>query len=180
MSTRLAGYQYAVDVSAAPDARIYFESNERMRGRYDAYPKAWFPAVIEKDFGNGKSVYFTGDVGDAFLAFSSPDLQKIFVNAVNALSRPLVQTDAPGSVEMVLRKCEEGYALHCINFTGEMMHPITRVIPLPNVRVTLTLTDIMGKVASLTGDAPFDIEKTEKGISFTIPMLKIYDVITIK
>lgn len=180
VSARLAGYQYAVDVSAAPDARIYFESNERMRGRYDAYPKAWFPAVIEKDFGNGKSVYFTGDVGDAFLAFSSPDLQKIFVNAVNALSRPLVQTDAPGSVEMVLRKCEEGYALHCINFTGEMMHPITRVINLPNVRVSLTLTDIAGEVKSLTGDAPFDIEKTENGISFTIPMLKIYDVITIK
>ena len=180
VSARLAGYQYAVDVVAAPDARICFEANEKMRGRYDAYPKSWFPAVIEKQFGKGKSVYFTGDVGDAFLAFSSPDLQKIFVNAANALSKPLVQTDAPGSVEMVLRKCQEGYALHLINFTGEMMHPISRVLELSDIRVTLCLSDIKGEVKSATGTDPIDVIKAEGSISFTIPKTKIYEVITIR
>jgi hypothetical protein len=180
VNARLAGYQYAIDVKAAPDAKILFESNEKMRGRYDAYPKTWFPAAIEKNFGKGKSIYFTGDVGDAFLAFSHPDMQRIFVNTVNALSSPLVQTDAPGSVEMVLRKCQEGYALHLINFTGEMMHPISRVLELSDIRVTLFLSDIKGEVKSATGTDPIDVIKAEGSISFTIPKTKIYEVITIR
>lgn len=180
VNPRLSGYQYAVDVAPARDVKICCEANEKMVGRYAPYPTVWFPAVIEKNFGKGKSVYFTGDVGDAFLAFSSPDMQKIFVNAANALSRPLVQTDAPGSVEMVLRKCKEGYALHCINFTGEMMHPISRVLELSNVRVTLFLSDVKGEVKSATGAAPIDIEKSEDRISFTLPKMKLYEVITIQ
>ena len=174
------GCKYTVDITPAADAKVQFEANEPMLGRYEKFPTKWFPTVIEKPFGKGKSIYFTGDLGEAFISNSNPDLKTVFTNVVKANSRPLVETDAPETMEMVLRKCKEGYALHCINITGEMTHPITRVINLPNVRVSLTLTDIAGEVSSLTGDAPFDIEKTENGISFTIPMLKIYDVITIK
>ena len=175
-----SGYRYALDVTPAQDARVYLESNELMRGRYDAFPSVWFPAMIEKPFGKGKSIYFAGDLGDAFTEFSNPDTQKFFTNTVKSLADPLVETDAPGSVEMVLRKCEEGYALHCINFTSEMMHPISRIIELSNVHVTLHLSDVMGEVSSPTGAVPVSVEKTEEGIRFVIPTLKLYEVITIK
>lgn len=176
----LPGYNYVMDVTPVKDAEVYLEACEPMPSRYVPYPTAWFPAVVETEYGKGKSVYFTGDLGEAFLASSNPDMSRLFVNTVSNLSRPVVTTDAPGSVEMVLRKCKEGYALHIINITGEMTHPITRIIELPNIRVTLSLSDIKGELKSLTGDAPINVEKTDGKISFTLPLLKTYDVITVK
>ncbi len=175
-----SGYQYVTDVTPTQGAKVHFEANEPMRGRYDAFPQKWFPAVIETSHDKGKSVYFTGDVGDAFLRFTHPDMEKCFINTVRSLSRPLVTTDAPGTVEMVLRKCEEGYALHLINLTGEMMQPISRIIELRDLRISLSLSDVKGEVHSLMGADPIQAESKDGVLIFTLPSLKDYDVIVIK
>ena len=169
-----------MDATPLKDAKVYLEACEPMPSRYVPYPTEWFPALIERKHGNGKSIYFTGDLGEAFLASSNPDMSRVFVNAVTNLSSPLVTTDAPGSVEMVLRKCKDGYALHVINITGEMTHPITRIIDLPNIRVTLSLSDVKGELKALIGEQPSDIEITKDSVSFTIPLLKTYEVVLVK
>jgi hypothetical protein len=171
---------YAMNVTPSNDSKMFVETSEIIPSRYSAFPSKWYAGAIENNYGKGKSIYFTGDLGQAYFTSSNPDLYTLFVNTVNKLSRPIVETNAPGSVEVVLRKCEEGYALHLINFTGEMTHPITRIIDLYDTRVTLHLQDVKGELKSITGENPTNVEIKNGTISFTLPKIKIYEVIIIK
>jgi len=176
----LPGVNFAADVAVCDDAVVCAECSEPMPSRYEKFPEVFFPAIIEHTYGKGKSIYFTGDIGEFNHVYSNPDIKTVFINAVNACADPIVTTDAPGSVEIVLRKCQEGYALHCINFTGEMERPINRIIELENVTVHMNITDVEGVVASITDAQAVNVEKTETGIRFTIPRMKEYEVFTIK
>ncbi len=162
------------------DGKVHGEYSYPMTSRYTDYPTEWYPSIVENEFGKGKVICFTGAVCEFYKAYSNPDTKKIFTNAVTSLSNPIVTTDAPGSVEMVLRKLENGYALHCINFTGEMERPLSRVIELSDVKVKLAISDVKGEVKSIRGENPVDIKVSGDFVEFTIPKMGEYEIITIK
>ncbi|MGI6563607.1 MAG: hypothetical protein ACOX3Q_13795 [Clostridia bacterium] len=61
---------------------------------------------------------------------TNPDHKQMIKNAVCDLADPLVSTNAPGSVEVVLRKQNDRFLLHIINMTGEPERPIKKLTPV--------------------------------------------------
>ena len=110
-----------------------------LKGRYDGVPPlSPDPAVAVQQSGKGTVVYFAGDFGNTVATFHLPEFLHMAANAAGRLAPSPVQVEnLPGSVEVVWRSQQDGHRklLHLVNFTGEMTRPITRVLPLINVRV---------------------------------------------
>ena len=169
-----------LSVKAEVSGRVHGEYSKPMSSRYTDYPTEWYPSIVETEFGKGKVFYFTGTVFEFYKTYSNPDVKKIFENTVKYLANPMVTTDAPGSVEMVLRKLENGYALHCINFTGEMERPLNRIIKLNDVKVKVALDDVKGEIKSLRGAKLSDVSFADGYVEFTVSDMDEYEIITIK
>lgn len=169
-----------ISVKAELRGKVHGEYCEPMESRYDFYPTKWYPAIVENSFGKGKAIYFTGTIGEFYNYYSNPDCKVIFENAVKYLANPIVTTDAPGSVEMVLRKLENGYAFHCINFTGEMERPLNRIIKLNDVKIKIALDDVKGEIKSLRGAKFSDVKVSDKFVEFTVSDMDEYEIFTIK
>jgi hypothetical protein len=110
-----------------------------LKGRYDGVPPlSPDPAVAVKRTGRGTAVYAAGDFGSTVATFHLPEYLTMVANLTRRLAPPPVRVDnIPGSVEVVWRSQQNGRRklLHLVNFTGEMTRPMTRVLPLTNVRV---------------------------------------------
>ena len=172
----------AVKVNAASDAAVAATYSAPMASRYMAIPEEAFPALIENRYGKGGSVYFTGAFGEFYNDMTNPDYKKMVLNAVECMSAPILATNAPGSVEIVLRKKEGGYYLHLINMTGEMERPLQRIIPLSNIQVTLCGLELDHApiLGSVTGAMPADASFENGTLTFTIPVVHDYEIITIQ
>ena len=127
-------------------------------------------------------MYFTGAFGEFYNDMTNPDYKKMVLNTVEFMSAPILATNAPGSVEIVLRKKEGGYYLHLINMTGEMERPLQRMIPLSNIQVTLCGLELghAPLLGSVTGAVPADASFENGTLTFTIPVVHDYEIITIQ
>lgn len=101
-------------------------------------------------------------------------------NAVCDMADPLVETNAPGSVEVVLRRQNNRYFLHVINITGEMERPIDRLIPIKDVDFRLNLDTEVSSVKTVSGKSAANIKKTENGMEFTLPEITDYEIVIIE
>jgi hypothetical protein len=172
----------AVMANTAAGALVAATYCAPMASRYMAIPEASYPALIENQYGKGSSVYFAGAFGEFYHEMTHPDHKKMVLNAVKNMAKPIVESDAPGSVEMVLREKEGRYYLHLINMTGEMERPLQRIIPLCNIKVTLSglKLDHVSTLNSLTGTAPVDESFVNGTLTFTIPVVNDYEIISIE
>ncbi|NLC67393.1 MAG: hypothetical protein GX754_01105 [Clostridiaceae bacterium] len=159
---------------------VFAEYSEPMEGRYLPMPETFYPGVLHNCSGRGWSIYFAATFGEFFNKYTNPDYKRMLLNAVYQFADPLVITDAPGSVEVVLRRKDDKYILHLINMTGEMERPIQRVIHIYNVKMELHLDRPASCISSITGQDPADFEIFEKGCRFTIPEIKEYEVLVIE
>ena len=87
----------------------------------------------------------------------------------------MLETDAPRSVEAVLRKQKGRYILHMVNLTGEMIRPTTQILPLYDIKVTLRAKGIKS-VKTLRGTKLKNLEIGENKATFTMSKLTDYEV----
>lgn len=153
---------------------------EPLKGRYDGIPAfSREPALVISKKGKGTAVYFSGDLGAMVAGYRLPEYLKIVENAVRQLAPPPVKVEgAPASVEVVWREQPGRKLLHLVNFTGEMTRPITRVVPLRNVRVTLPGPVEFTKARTLVKPRSLAVRRTkDKGIEVTLPEAEEYEVL---
>jgi len=148
---------------------------ELMASVYTALPQSGYPGIVEHACGKGKSIYISGALGLAYAERSLPEYAKIVGNIVKGAVKPMLETDAPRSVEAVLRKQNGRYILHMINLTGEMIRPMTQILPLYDIKVTLRVKDIKS-VKTLRGGKLKDLEIGENKATFTLSKLTDYEV----
>lgn len=151
---------------------------EPMKSVYTAQPVSGYPGIVENRYGRGKSVYIAGALGLAYAERALPEYAKIVESIARSAAKPIFETDAPRSVETVLRiQRQKGrYLLHIVNLTGEMIRPMTRIIPLENIKMTLKITGVKS-AKTLRGGKLQDLEIGEKRVSFTLSELSEYEVI---
>ncbi len=90
-------------------------------------------------------------------------------------SMPL-ESDAPPTVQIEMRRQPGRRLIHLVNNTGDMQRPITRLIPIRDLRVALTGTPPRRLHRLSTGeDLPFDVGAG--CIGFTLPELNLYEVV---
>ena len=164
-----------LNLTPAGGATALSEVTDIMKGRYTALPEQYHPHIIMNAFGKGKSLYIPGNAGEYFSDTTNPDWKRIIANCVNRLSAPVITTDAPGSVEVVVRRQKNRFIIHFINLTGEMERPIQRIIPIRNVTARLHTKRKIKTAFSLTGKVAFNAATRE----LKLPVLKDYEVIVL-
>lgn len=170
----------AIRAVPATVANICAEYCTPMPGRYGTLPGGWFPAIWTHEYGKGRSIYFAGAVGEFYNSKANPDTQVMLKNAVLSSCNPVVTSDAPGSVEIVLRKQKDRFIIHFINATGEMVRPLQKILPVHDVRVMLNIGWPLHSITPVTSGTHIDFESTDSGCSFTIPKIGDYEVFVIK
>jgi hypothetical protein len=142
------------------------------------------PGLIVSSYGKGKVVFSPAALGGHYYENRMIPIQKLIESSVRWLlgDRDLVEVDAPGTVEVVLRTQEEkGRTLiHLINLTGEMQRPMERVIPLSDIAVKVKVSGTK-KVHTLAEQGEIPFQNDEEGWTrFTLPKLELYEVVVVE
>ena len=170
-------YHVAAQATTA-DVSIRFM--KPLAGRYDGLPQSGDdPALLIHSFGKGRAVYFTGDLGNTIQTFhlvAHLDLLKPH------LSSPLTISNAPGSVEVVLRSQENGsrWLLHLVNATGEMTRPIQNIIPVHNIEITFPVNHPVHKVTAIRSGQNLPVTKDGQVQTVTLPTLNEYELLVVE
>ncbi len=159
---------------------VVLRFTEPLKGRYDGIPAlSADAALVVARAGKGTVVYFSGDFGAMVAGFRLPEYLRIAANAARRLAPPPITLEnLPSSVEVVWREQPNRKLLHLVNFTGEMTRPITRVLPLRNIRVTLPQPAAFTRVRTLMTPQLLPIRRTAAGgLQVTLPHAAEYEVL---
>jgi hypothetical protein len=164
------------------DTNVLLRFTVPLKGRYDGIPDlSPDPALTVKQTGKGTVIYFSGDFGNMAGGFRLPEFLRLASNAVRRLApSPVTLENAPASIEVVWRSQRNPgrKLLHLVNFTGEMTRPITRVLPLRNVRVKLDAGETASKAYTLFRPLALPLSRDAKGrVQVTLPRADEYEVI---
>ena len=162
--------------------QVLLQFTKPLTGVYDGIPElSDDPALIVNNFGKGKMVYSSGDLGNGIWGFRLGEFLRLVRNVVRELAPPaLTIENAPASVEVVLRSQQRGrrLLLHLINFTGEMTRPIQKIVPLEDLRVTLHNATGVKTVRTLVRPRTLSFEADKDGrLRFTVPAMAEYEVV---
>ncbi|MCX7796607.1 MAG: beta-galactosidase trimerization domain-containing protein [bacterium] len=155
---------------------------EKFPARYQPLPPlSDHPAIVENKYGDGRILYFCGNIDEAYLEFHFPEHRELMVRLIELFSTPLIITNAPETVEISIRKqdSKNRIILHLINFTGEMTRPMNRTIPIYDIVINLPWIKDTKKVILLSEKREVN-HRLENGLSFTVPKLDVYEAIAIE
>ncbi len=149
---------------------------------YPRIEKTDQPAVVLRERGASRTVYFPGDIDRAYWRSQNPDLSRLLVNSI----RWITKEDAPVSVsgagmaEVFAWKTRPGFAIHVLNYNNpEMLRGwINHAYPLgrQEVRAKLPSSSGISRVALLRAGKEIPFAKDEQGLQFVIPAVPDYEV----
>ena len=141
------------------------------------------PAVLLRQIGRSRIVYFPGDVDRTFWRSGNTDLGQLLQNAVRwALGDgpARVSVDGDGIVETFAWETEPGYALHLLNYTNPNMTRgfIRRAYPVGPQLVEFSVASGRSIRAVRALRAARDLRFTQSGprVRFEIPGVSDYEV----
>jgi hypothetical protein len=140
--------------------------------------------MIVNQLGKGHVLYFSGDIGNTIAKFHTPELMDLLENAGRQFAaRPVVVENTPESVEAVVRTQADSSRtlVHLVNFTGEMTRPIRHIVPLSDVRITLSPDIRATKAFTLWDHHMIPLTADSSGARHAvIPRLNEYDVLVLE
>jgi hypothetical protein len=144
-------------------------------------------AIIEHTFGRGRAMYVSVAIGEYLRARRNVDAwaKQLVAQLVRRLLRePLVQTDAPAGVELVLNRATDGrLLLHLLNLYVASEHIDTQAVPrLADIHLQLNEARL-GSIGSASTAPPLQrvrISRERPGwASITVPSLAIHQVVVV-
>ncbi len=146
-----------------------------------------YPSITLNRFGKGKAVYISGDIFGSYTIRNNWNLKNMFGNLVEmVLPEKLITIDAPGNVEVVLKKQEKRTMVHLINHCGERSFNNTiayteNIIPIYNIGVRLKVHTPPSSVKLMPENQDLAWETLADGtISINVPKLDIYSIVVIE
>ena len=168
-----------MNVQCSTAANILAECLLPMESVYQALPTQTFPCICENRYEKGRTLYFSADFASYYEERGCVDYLRMLGNAVRGFSREILWTNAPGSVEITLRKRENHYYLHLVNLTGEMERPIKRVLPVYDVEICLNLLENIRAVHEVR-EQPFSYQlQDDHRLTLQLDLKKVYMVFEI-
>ena len=143
------------------------------------------PAVVLRESGKSRTVWFPGDVERTYWITGHSDLLQLLHNAIRWVSHDerVVQVEGPGLIEVFCWETGPGYAVHLLNYnTPNAFHGwVETADPLGPQRVTMKLPSGVGvKAVELlrSGTKPSFAFRNQV-LQFTVPSLGDYEVAAI-
>jgi hypothetical protein len=149
---------------------------------YPSIPKTDLPAVVVKETGTSRLVYFPSDIERTSWRSGNTDLSRLLQNSVRWVTKgeAPVLIKGEGVVETFAWETEAGFALHILNYTNPSMHKgwIRDFYPIGEQRVTMTLPAGRKVTRIELLRAEKDMTFIQKGntISFVVPRIVDYEV----
>lgn len=149
-----------------------------------------YPAVLTHTFGQGRVVYFAGDVTGDYGNFGDPSLRKLLLNAIVwANGGPLpIETDAPLAVEVRCYRQGARHLVHLMNYVTSQLRDFwnvggpaaEEVIPIRDVAIRLRLQKSPSRVylARNQGAVPFEYQN---GVaSVRVPKIDVFEILIVE
>ena len=140
------------------------------------------PAVVVREKGNSRLVYFSADLERTAWRSGNTDLSRLIQNAVAWLtrgSRP-VAVEGEGMIECLAWETEPGFAVHLLNYTNPNMHRgwLRRHYPIGEQKVAMVLPPgrRVTRVELLRAECDIPFRQDGVSVSFTIPGVVDYEV----
>jgi len=168
---------------AARKAQVLARFHAPMPGRYVELTPKTTPAITLNAYGKGKALYFAGHFGEFYEEYSTKEHKQIVGNAARTFARQRVILDgAPPSVEISHRRKRDGSAdlVHLVNYTGGMSRPMSKVVTLRDLTLTVQGVGEVSEIRSLaSGRRLRPLEQGRGGLTVRLPALEEYDVIVL-
>jgi len=149
---------------------------------YPPTPRTDEPAVVVRERGKSRLIYFPGDVERSMWRSGHTDLGRLLGNSVRWLLRgeSPVGIEGSGVIEAFAWETEPGMAVHILNYTNPNMHRgwIREFYPIGELKVRIDLPP--GKrarrVELLRSETTAAFRQTGGRLEFTIPKVVDYEV----
>jgi hypothetical protein len=167
-------------VAKPTTAKAAMQFMKPLAGRYDGLPQpSEEPALLTHSFGKGRTVYFTGDLGNTIQTFHLAGHLELLKPW---FASPISLANAPGSVELVWRSQDEGarLLLHLVNATGEMTRPIQKILPLRDLRITFPSGHSVHKINALRSGKTLPVTMDGPAQTVTLPQLDDYELLVVE
>jgi hypothetical protein len=149
---------------------------------YPPEPRTTEPAVVIRERGRSRLVYFPGDVERTMWKSGHTDLARLLQNSIRWVTRGKspVTIEGDGVIEAFAWETEAGFALHVLNYTNPAMHRgwIRKFYPIgeQKVRMQLPRARRVQKVELLRAGKDIPFRQTAGLMEFTLPSILDYEV----
>jgi len=140
------------------------------------------PALIIKEKGNSRLIYFPTDIDKNVWTRGSVDQSKLLQRSIRWMmkSKSPVTVEGDGYVEIFAWETEPGFAIHVLNYNNPNMTKasIRKTYPIGEQRVTVEVPDGVKilKAALLRAGTNLNIKQTGNLIEFVIPSIDDFEV----
>ena len=140
------------------------------------------PAMIVREKGNSRLVYFPTDIDKSIWTRSSADLSKLIQQAVTWITKGQsgVTVEGEGNIEIFAWETEPGFALHILNYNNPNMTraSVRQFYPIGKQEVRMELPEgvIISRADLIRSETPLKFKQTGRVIEFTVPSIKDFEV----
>lgn len=162
------------------------------------------PSIVVNKYGNGRSIYFAGQIGRHYWRTGLPEYMKLIINSIKYLGGDLpIEINAPETIALEIYRQGDRIILHLLNHTynqriqsigigkirqplppyssSESVHPPKQVIPINNIDITLKIKDnTRYNVFLPLRNEYLDYTIENNKLLFKLPVLKEYEAIVIE
>jgi len=140
------------------------------------------PAVVLRQKGKSRLVYFPGDIDRTLWHSGHTDLSRLLRNAIRWVAgddQP-VTIDGEGLIESFAWETQAGFAVHVLNYTNPAVHRgwVREFYPIGEQRVRMRLPEgrKVSRVELLRAATEIPFRVADGAITFTIPKVADYEV----
>lgn len=181
----IAGAEYRLPIAAVDDPILTVVPGSVAYPPELSYPQPSHtnePAVVVRQRGTSRLVYFPGDVERTMWLSGHTDLNRLLKNSVRwvAGEDSPVSVEGEGVVEVFAWETQAGFAIHILNYTNPAMHRgwLRDFYPIGEqaVRMRLPPGRSVTQVKLLRAATTIPFRITNDTIAFTIPKVVDYEV----
>jgi len=162
------------------------------------------PSIVVNKYGNGKSIYFAGQIGRHYWRTGLPEYMKLITNSIKYLGGNLpIEINAPETIALEIYRQGDRIIIHLLNHTynqriqsigigktrqplppyssSESVHPPKQVIPINNIEIILNTNDSTKYNVFLPlRNVYLDYTIENDRLLFKLPVLNEYEAIVVE
>jgi hypothetical protein len=153
---------------------------------YPTQPHTTEPAVVAREQGRSRLLYFPGDIERTMWQSGHTDLARLLRNSIGwvAGANQSVKIEGEGVIEAFAWETEPGFAVHILNYTNPAMHRgwIREFFPIGEQRVRMNLPSgaTVSRVELLRGETTIPFRQAGARVEFTVPRILDYEIAAIR
>jgi hypothetical protein len=153
---------------------------------YPPEPRSNEPAVVVRERGRSRLVYFPGDIERTMWRSGHTDLNRLLQNSIRWLTRgeAPVSITGDGAIEAFAWETQAGYAVHVLNYTNPAMHRgwIRDFYPIgeQKIRIQLPAGRKVSRIDLLRADQNVSFTTGGAFVEFTMPKIVDYEIAALR